>query len=560
MLRRLTVENFGLIERAEAEFDPGVTIFSGETGSGKTMLVGALAFALGARTAADAVRPATERAIVTLTFDADETLRERLAADGFALDPGEDGTLVRELTQAGKSSLRLNGRPATANYVREIGNEIAEIVGQHEAQRLLGGAYHLALLDRFAGKDAAAARSATSAAYARAASAAEELERIAGQERSAGREYEDARFALDEITAAAPLPGEDERLAGRARYLNNVERVAIGLRTAHDALASDEDGADRALGSASVALGSVAALSDALRAIAGQAAALQSDANELAALVSRELEATGFDATELEDVNARLGELDRLKRKYGGTLAGVLDRAERAREIVEAFDRRDERTAELERDLAQARRVLESAAAALTALRRAAATRLCERVRAEFGDLALASGRFDAGFERLEAIGPEGAERVEFLFSANAGEPARPLARIASGGELSRVLLALVVALAGARGGATLVFDEIDAGIGGATAVAVGARIGRLAGAGQVACVTHLAQLAGWADRHYVLEKDERKGQTRVGLRLVQDDEARAEELARMLSGETHDAALKHARTLLAARKKSARK
>jgi len=559
MLRRLTVENFGLIERAEAEFDPRVTIFSGETGSGKTMLVGALAFALGARTGADAVRPSAERAIVTVTFDPGDALRERLAADGFELDAGEYGTLARELTQAGKSSLRLNGRPATANYVREIGNEIAEIVGQHEAQRLLGGAYHLALLDRFAGKDAITARAATAAAYERATSLAEKLERIAGEERSAGRDYEDARFSLDEIAAAAPVPEEDERLAERARYLNNVERIALALRTAHDALSSDDDGADRALGSASVALGGIAALSDALRAMSGQAAALQSDANELAALVARELESTGFDPNELEEVNARLGELDRLKRKYGGTLAGVLERAERSREIVDAFERRDERTAELERDLAQARRELEAAAAALTAVRRAAATRLGERVRAEFGDLALASGRFDVGFETLDAIGADGAERVEFLFSANAGEPARPLARIASGGELSRVLLALVVALAGARGGATLVFDEIDAGIGGATAVAVGARIGRLAGTGQVACVTHLAQLAGWGDRHYVLEKDERKGQTRIGLRLVEDDDARAEELARMLSGEKHDAALKHARTLLAARQKPQR-
>ncbi len=556
MLRRLTVENFGLIERAEADFDPGVTIFSGETGSGKTMLVGALAFALGARTAADAVRPSAGRAAVTLTFDPGAALRERFAADGFELDPGEEGTIVRELTQAGKSSLRLNGRPATAAYVREIGSDVAEIVGQHEAQRLLGGAYHLALLDRFAGKAAAGARAATAQAYARATGLATRLEALAGAERTAGREYEDARFSLDEISAADAQPGEDERLAERARYLNNVERIAIALRSAHDALVSEEAGADRALAAAGVALAGIGTIGEGLRAMAEQAAALQSETNDLAALVARELDATEFDPAELEAVNARLGELDRLKRLYGGTLAAVAQRAERAREIVDAFERRDERTAELERNLAQARGELERAAATLSEVRREAAQRLAARVCDEFTDLALASGRFEAGFEKLDTIGVDGAERIEFLFSANAGEPARPLARIASGGELSRVLLALVVALAGARGDAALVFDEIDAGIGGATAVAVGARIGRLAKSGQVACITHLAQLAGWADRHYVLEKDERKGQTRIGVRLVEGDDARTEELARMLSGEKHDAALEHARALLTARKK----
>jgi DNA repair protein RecN (Recombination protein N) len=207
----------------------------------------------------------------------------------------------------------------------------------------------------------------------------------------------------------------------------------------------------------------------------------------------------------------------------------------------------------MQENASAAQRDLEETAAALTAARRRAATALSKRVRAEFAELALASGRFDVNIEPLERIGASGAERIEFVFAANPGEPARPLARVASGGELSRVLLAIVVVLSGARdAGSALVFDEIDAGIGGATAVAVGTRIGDLARRGQVVCVTHLAQLATWADRHYLLEKIEQKRQTTIVVRTIAGKREREAEIARMLSGESHDAALRHARALLA--------
>jgi len=244
-----------------------------------------------------------------------------------------------------------------------------------------------------------------------------------------------------------------------------------------------------------------------------------------------------------------------LKRKYGATLEDVLTYAERTRAVVDEFEGRDRRLADLEADNAASLRDLERHASALTALRKKAGSALVKRVVAEFADIALGSGTFGVAFAPLDRIGADGAERVEFLFAANAGEAARPLSRAASGGELSRVLLALVVVLAGVRGEQNaLVFDEIDAGIGGATATAVGARIGRLAVAGQVVCVTHLAQLATWADRHYVMDKSETKNETTISVREIATASQREEELARMLSGETHDAALEHARALLKAR------
>ncbi|HTC29106.1 MAG TPA: hypothetical protein VK702_00145, partial [Candidatus Acidoferrum sp.] len=287
----------------------------------------------------------------------------------------------------------------------------------------------------------------------------------------------------------------------------------------------------------------IADISSELRAMAEAAAALQSETSELATQLARELDATDFNAAELETINARLDALDRLKRKHGGSIAAVLAAAETSRAFVEAFEGRDERAVELAAKLREAETTLAADEARLRAIREKAAARLTTAMREELAALALGSARFEVSFEP-----------IEFVFAANKGEPLRPLARVASGGELSRVLLALVVVLAGARDRTALIFDEIDTGIGGATATAVGARIGRLAGEGQVVCVTHLAQLATWSDRHFVLEKREERGTTIISVCEISGEEERATELARMLSGESHEVALEHARMLLRAR------
>src|SRR5580700_3057549 len=254
MLRRLRIENYGLIARAHVEFADGATIFTGETGSGKTMLLGALDFALGARAGPDAVRHGARKAVVELAFDPDAALRERLREDGFELDSGEEASIVREMTEAGRSSVRVNGRPATAAYVREIGDAVAEIVGQHEAQRLLSPAYHVELLDRFAGEAALRLRESVAAAYARAEAAKAALAALTQAGDRARERYDEACFTVREIEEARLVPGEAEQLAERRSYLDNVERIAAALHAAREALAGDERGAIVALGSASVAL------------------------------------------------------------------------------------------------------------------------------------------------------------------------------------------------------------------------------------------------------------------------------------------------------------------
>lgn len=552
MLRRLEIDGYGLIARARIEFASGATMFTGETGSGKTMLLGALGFVLGARAGSDVVRRGASKAIVTIAFDPTDELRARLVDDGFELDPGEESTIVREMNEAGRSSVRVNGRPATASYVREIGDHVAEIVGQYEAQRLLSAAYHLDLLDRYAGASALTARTRVAGAHARAAALTQRLAEMQGDERRARELYDDASFGLREIEEVRPEPGEDRRLDERRRFLDNVERITAALRRANESLAADDAGAAGALGNAGVSLAAIAHIDARFAEMAAQAAALQSEANELAATVAGALDDSEFDPLELEGINERLESLDRLKRKYGGTIEAVLERAAHLRTVVDGFEGRDRQVAELTAQAAESKRDLAAAAAALTKLRKASAATLSKAVIAEFADLALSSGRFQVALVPREAIAPDGAERVEFLFAANAGEEARPISRVASGGELSRVLLALVVALAATRDGeSALVFDEIDTGIGGTTATAVGARLGRLARAGQVVCVTHLAQLATWADRHYVLEKSERGDETTIGVREIAAPAQRESELARMLSGESDDIALEHARSLL---------
>jgi DNA repair protein RecN (Recombination protein N) len=551
MLRRLTIEDYGLIPKADVHFANGNTIFTGETGSGKTMVLGAIAFVLGERASADAVRRGRPRAIVSLEFEPDEALRARLAEDGFEIEADEDATISREINAGGKSAIRVNGRPSTAGYVRELAEHIIDIVGQHEAQRLLSPGYHVELLDRFGGDAVLAARERVASLHARRGEIARTLASLDRDERRAQEQHAFAAYALQEIESAAPEAGEDERLTQRRRVLDNAEKVASSLRLAHDALGGEESSAADALGAASSALSHIAEIGGDFAQMAEASSALQSEVNDLAVRIARELDGMEFDPDELETINARLDALDTLKRKYGGTLEAVLQSAEEFRATIDAFANKDERKAQLERDLQAATAELEEAAEHLSRLRHGAADRLRKAIEHELKDLALPSARFGVQFQARSEIGPDGGEDVEFVFAANKGEAQRPLARVASGGELSRVLLALIVALAEKRGRTALVFDEIDAGIGGATATAVGTRLGRLARDSQVVCVTHLAQIASWADVHYVLEKTETKNATTIDVREIDSSDQRTAELARMLSGEAHDVALQHARTLL---------
>ncbi len=552
MLRHLSIEDYGLIERAEIDFSEAATIFTGETGSGKTMVVGAVAFVLGERASAEAVRRGCERAVISLRFDAPKPLAEMFAQQGMELDAGEDCIIVREINAAGKSVVRVNGRQTTAAFVRDIAAYVADIVGQHEAQRLLSPAYHLNLLDRFGGPQLLQQRAEVERLHGAVAGLRLQLDAHSQAEQRARAEFDFARFAADEIERAAPQPGEEETLEQRRRYLENIERITNALQSTHDALTGERASAADALGAASVALSPVSSIDRNLEEMTEAVMEMQEGINELSARIARQLADTEFDAAELERMTERLDELQLLKRKYGGSLETVLEAAKRYREQTDDFASRDERRAALSAQCATQTEALRHAAQALSGLRESAAQKLQKAVEGELPDLALGAGRFRIELRGLAQPEPFGFETAEFVFSANPGEQLRPLARIASGGELSRLLLVLVVVLADRSEQTALIFDEIDAGIGGATATAVGARLGRLAATRQVLAVTHLAQIASWAERHYVLEKRETARRAIIEVRLAERDAQRADELARMLSGEPKGVALRHAHELLA--------
>jgi len=550
-LARLEIEDFALIAKASLDFAAGFTVCTGETGSGKTMLLGALAFVLGERSSVDIVRRGAARARVTLALEPDAAFLERLSEEGFEAERDEPTTLVREMLENGKSSARINGRLATSAQLRTLGALVLDRVGQHEQQKLLSRAYQLDVLDAFAGEAALARRRAVAAAYERAVrleAEARELERDDGR---ALAELEFARFASRDIESANPQPGEDDALRERREYLANGERIAAALGRAHAALNESESSALEALGTAAASVRAVANYAPALAELADALGALQSETSEVAGAIAREAEAADFDPAELDAATGRLDALERIKKKYGGSIAEVLEAKSRFETTIARETSRGALAEDARADYAAALATLETEALALGRARAEAARILERRVATELAGLAMPAARFAVVLEPLAQAGPSGAQSVEFALAPNPGEPVRSLARAASGGELARVLLALVVVLADRRERTALVFDEIDAGIGGATAAAVGTRLGLLARASQVLCVTHLAQIASWADRHYALRKRDHAGGTLVELVALEERPVIVEEIARMLSGNTAAVALEHAQSLV---------
>jgi DNA repair protein RecN (Recombination protein N) len=548
-LLRLTIDDVGLIPHAEVAFGGGFTAFTGETGSGKTMLLGALDAALGERFERDLVRG--DRSRIVLELIPDDGLRACLHDFGMTLDDDDDVVIVREIAAGGRGTIRINGVAVSASQLREVGERIADTVGQGEAQRLLAPSYARDLIDRFGGAEVAALKAELRERFERRRGLLDECDGLRGDDARAAAEREHARFALTEIDAAAMADdGEDERLRERRDVLTHAERITGGIARAQAAL-EDEGGAIDALGEAMRAIAALAQFGSPFASLGERAAGLQAESTQLASELARAAEAIEADPAELEQINARLAALDTLKRKYGGTLAAVRTARERFAALVDADAGRDDRLRQLDREIAQLDAAIAADAAALHG-RRVAAARDCEeRVAGELHALAMPAARFSVAIEPRAEIAAHGGDRIEFRFSANPGEAERPLAKVVSGGERSRVLLAIVVVLADGSDGRAFVFDEIDAGIGGATAAAVGARLARLAQVAQVACVTHLAQIAVWAQAHYALRKGGDGESTVIDVIRLDDPASRRAEIARMLAGNVTPISLQHAAALI---------
>jgi DNA repair protein RecN (Recombination protein N) len=567
MLAELRIRDLGVIDDARLEVSAGLNVLTGETGAGKTMVVDALALLLGGRADPGAVRAGRPAALIEgrLQTGDDAQVAAALAAAGVDDEEGEV-VVARQVLVEGRSRAQLQGRMATVAAVADVVRPLVEVHGQHEFQDLLRPGVQRDLLDRYAGEAVLGPRAAFAAGWRRLRAVTRELDELVARAREREREIDLLRHQLDEIEAAQVRVGEEAELAAEAERLANAEALQQSAALAHQLLEDDEDaGAATALGAAARAVHGPGAHDRALGELAERAQSLAAEVGDLASSLRAYAEGVLVDPGRLEEVNVRMALLRDLERKYGDDEEAVLAFAGKAAARLAELEGGTLRSEALEAEAAELRRDLAGTGAALTAARQQAADRLGEALRAELADLAMPSARVEVAVEQdpdddgLEVDGrclaatEDGLDRVDIRLAAHPGAPLRPLGRAASGGELSRVMLALRVVLAGVDRTPTLVFDEVDAGVGGRTAAAVGRRLAQLARRHQVLVVTHLPQIAAHADRHFSVEKHSAEGTTSTHVRLL-DDAGRVGELSRMLAGmEGSGLAQAHAEELLAA-------
>jgi len=567
MLGELHIRDLGVIDDARLEVAAGLNVLTGETGAGKTMVVDALSLLLGERADSGAVRAGRPAALVEgrLVVDARSQVGAVLAAAGVE---DEDGQVVvaRQVMAGGGSRAQLQGRMATVAAVAEVVGPLVEVHGQHEFQRLLRPGVQLDLLDRFAGPGVLGLRADFAVGWHRLRAVTRELDELTARARERAREADLLRYQLGEVDAAEVRVGESAELEAEAERLANAEALRDAALSAWQGLAGDDElGAATALGAAARAVAGPGRHDAALGELAERAAALAAEVGDLASSLRAYTEQVLVDPERLGAVHARIALLRDLERKYGGDEAAVLVFAEQARAKLAELEGGAVRSGELEAEARDLRRHLAKLGGTLSAERSAAAGRLAAALQAELADLAMPHAAVRVAVEqdgdpdglelggRQLAASADGLDRVEIELSANPGVALRPLGRAASGGELSRVMLALRVVLAGTDKTPTLVFDEVDAGVGGRTAAAVGRRLAQLARHHQVLVVTHLPQIAAFADRHFTVEKHAAEGVARTAVRTL-DDAGRVTELSRMLAGmEGSGLAQAHAEELLAA-------
>ncbi|GLC27413.1 DNA repair protein RecN [Roseisolibacter agri] len=550
MLTELRIKNFAIIESLSVPFARGFNVLSGETGAGKSIIVGALGLLLGERASTDLIRTGSDRASVEGVFDVvgREDVARALDERGIEVEE-QTVVLKREVAAGGRARAWVNGSPVTAGVLAEIGRLLVNLHGQHEAQTLLDADSQRRILDAFGGATAEAER--VREAAGELARVREEMRALAARRAEAERRADYLRHVVKEIEDAKLQAGEDERLEEEARRLEHADELRTLSGGAAGLLESGEDGVLHQLAQLHRTLANLERIDPGL----ARLNELYDNAFYALEELSRELveyeRAVELDPERLADVQRRRDLIFRLCKKYGPGLAEVIETGRQAREELDLVDSAGIDLKSLEAREAQARERLHESAAALSALRHAASERLSAAVEAVFPDLGMADGRFRAALTPREEPGPTGAEDVEFRVALNVGHDARPLARVASGGELSRVMLALKTILARLDRVPTLVFDEVDAGIGGRVGLMVGETMRRVAEHHQVFAISHLPQLAARAHHHIQVAKGARAGVTTADVRVLAGDD-RVREVARLLGGDPEsEVSRAHARELL---------
>ncbi|MBZ0169506.1 DNA repair protein recN (Recombination protein N) [Candidatus Methylomirabilis lanthanidiphila] len=555
MLRELHITNFALIDELRAEFGPGLNVLTGETGAGKSIIIDALGLTLGMRGEAEQIRTGADGTTVEAAFDrCDEETRELLADSGIE-HPSDEFLLVRRvLLREGKSKAYLNGRLSSSASLRSLGELLVDVHGQHQGVALTQPSRQRLLLDAYAGLTADVA--AFRMLYGRRQTLRAELDVLRTGERQKAQRLDHLQYQRDEIAVARLVEGEEEALNQERTILMHAERLHAAAHLGYEGLYGEQGAVAGRLAAIVSKLKDAQRIDPRLQEVVDGCEAAMASVEDAAAQLRDYREGVAFDPERLEQVESRLHEIGKLKRKYGGSIAEVLACARSAEEELQRLTGSEERGQEIERELAMLKGTLAQRAAELTARRKAAAERLAAAVQEELRALRMEKAVFivqigprsEAGGSGLEA---NGADEVEFLIAPNPGEELKPMGRIASGGELSRVMLAIKAILAATDRIPTLIFDEVDVGIGGGMAAVVGQKLWAIAKERQVLSITHLPQIAALADRHFAIVKRVEGPRTGITVRVLEGEE-RVCEIARMLGArERSGTPLHHAREIL---------
>ena len=549
MLCELTIENIAVIEKATVLFKDGFNVLTGETGAGKSILIDSINAILGNRTSRDLVRSGAEKAVIWASFRDLDPLRVRAILEaGYECD-GEL-LLYREITKDGKSSCRINGRPATASIVREICGQLINIHGQHDNQNLLDPTKHLGLLDAFA--EDAPLLEEYRGAYHTFCSIEKQLADLSIDEDEKLRRLDLLRYQAEEIEMAKLEVGEDEDLAAQKNKIKHAEKILEELGTAYEALSGDDEygGAVDALSNALDAVSAVQGFSEEIQPVNDRLSEVYYAAKDIAFEIKEILDGFDFDAESLDEIEERLDLIYRLKKKYGATIEEILQFGENVQKEIEKMEFADDEIARLEKEREKAYGAAGKLAGKLTAVRTSAFEALSMRIKDSLNFLNMPDITMGLRATTGE-LGPSGRDIMEFYISTNVGEEPKPLAKIASGGELSRIMLAIKNAMADKDEIPTLIYDEIDTGISGSAAGKVGAVLKSTSAGRQVICVTHTGQIAACANTHLYIEKQVQDGRTYTSVREL-DKEQRIQEIARMLQGDhVTDLALQNAKEML---------
>ena len=535
MLTNIHVKNFAIIDEADIDLNDNLNIFTGETGAGKSLLLGALNMALGARTPKDIIRENAESALSELTFTGISKKAVNMLEEAGISVEGDEAVISKKLLNNGRSIVRVNGETSSAAFVKELAGVLIDIYGQNEHQSLLKKERQMEILDGFAGETVKTLKEKVGEAYSLFRKLKTESEGLDGDEQSRMRRADLLEYEINEIESAALKAGEEEELKDRHRLLANARLIAEGLSEAYDCINGDGRSGD-SLSEAIRALSRISAFDEKLQSIEDSLSDIDGYLSDAAREINSYTENLPDDSSELEETEERLDLISRMKSKYGNTVELIDEYYANAKEELGKLKDYEGYSEKLKKDLQAAEKELEKLSAKLTAKRKEAAGVLSDKITEALGELNFNQVEFNIDISEKKDFYSDGVDDCTFMISLNPGEPIRPVQDVASGGELSRIMLGIKSVMAGKDSVGTLIFDEIDAGISGRTAQMVSEKLCRIAYDHQVICITHLPQIASMADSHYEISKSVEDGKTKTSIRRLDESEIK-NELARLTGG-----------------------